>query len=78
MAATAYSGVLGRKVADHSEEGGQGATESSSAASPQLASAQKQLRLVQWVTPALTGALVVLSAQQGEQQRPVAGLVRGH
>ncbi|CAA9330401.1 MAG: ABC-type Mn/Zn transport systems, ATPase component [uncultured Nocardioidaceae bacterium] len=77
MATTAYSGALGRKVDALSEEGGEGATEPSPTASSDLASAQKQLQLLQWVTPALTGALLVLGAQQGEQQRPLAGLVRG-
>jgi hypothetical protein len=76
MGATAYSGALGRKVAALSHEGGEGSTEPSPAASPELAAAQKQLRVWQWVTPTLTGALVVLGAQQGEQQRPVAGLLR--
>jgi hypothetical protein len=35
------------------------------------------LRYLQWALPALTGAIVVLGAQQGEQQRPsqvLAGL----
>lgn len=35
-----------------------------------VASAQRQLRVLQVAVPALTGALVVLSAQAGEQQRP--------
>ncbi len=30
----------------------------------------KQLRLVQYAIPAVTGALLVLGAQQGEQQKP--------
>jgi hypothetical protein len=34
------------------------------------AKAQQQLRIAQWVLPAATGALIVLAAQQGEQQRP--------
>jgi hypothetical protein len=35
-----------------------------------VASLQRQLRILQWATPVLTGALIVLGAQQGEQQRP--------
>ncbi len=31
--------------------------------------AHQHLRLAQWVTPAVTGVLIVLGAQQGEQQR---------
>jgi hypothetical protein len=30
----------------------------------------QQLRIAQWVTPAVTAVLIVLGAQQGEQQRP--------
>jgi hypothetical protein len=34
-----------------------------------VAKAQKQLRVLQWAVPALTGAVVVISAVAGEQQR---------
>jgi hypothetical protein len=34
-----------------------------------VASAQKQLSMLQWAIPALTGALVVISSYAGEQQR---------
>lgn len=67
---TAYSGILGRKVEAESEQGGSGATEPAAGASDELAAAQRQLKVTQWAIPALTGALVVLGAQQGEQQRP--------
>ena len=50
-------------------------TEADEAASPELTSAQRQQRVMQWILPALTGVLIVLGAQQGEQQRPVAGLL---
>jgi hypothetical protein len=73
---TAYSGLLGRKVAKRAGEGGAGATEPSPRASKKLASAQRQLKAAQWAIPLVTGALVVLGAQQGEQQRPVAGFLR--
>ncbi len=36
----------------------------------QRAAIQQRLRILQWATPVLTGALIVLGAQQGEQQRP--------
>ncbi len=73
--ATAYSGALGRKVEQESDQGAQGATEPAGSASKDLAAAQKQLQVVQWVIPALTGLLVVLGAQQGEQQRPSQQLI---
>lgn len=72
---TLYSGVLGAKVKAMQDEGAQGATEPSPGADPKLASAQKQLKGLQWAIPALTGALVVLGAQQGEQQRGLRGLL---
>ncbi len=31
---------------------------------------KRRLALMQWIVPALTGSLVVLSAKMGEQQRP--------
>jgi hypothetical protein len=69
-ALTAYSGILGRTVARKSEQGGPGATEPSPQADEDLEKAQRQLKVVQWAIPVATGALVVLAAQQGEQQRP--------
>jgi hypothetical protein len=70
---TAYSGMLGARVKRHEAEGATGATESGANASDDLASAQRQLKLLQWVTPALTGAALVLGAVHGEQQRGPAG-----
>ena len=67
---TAYSGVLGRKVEQYAGHGGEGATEPRGDAPRELAKAQMQLRQVQWAIPAITGLLVVLGSQQGEQQRP--------
>jgi hypothetical protein len=76
LAATAYSGVLGKTLSDHQDEGARGTTEPRPSASPELTQAQQRLRWCQWAIPALTGALVVLGAQQGEQQRPLAGAAR--
>jgi hypothetical protein len=67
---TAYSGKLGRTVAEHASQGGHGSTEPSAAASPELQKAQKQLKITQWAIPAVTGVLLVMGANQGEQQRP--------
>ena len=75
MGATGYSGYLGVKIGKHADEGAAGATEPGAGSSKELASAQKQLAIVQWVIPALTGVLVVLGAQQGEQQRGLRGLL---
>lgn len=67
--ATVWSGILGAKIASAAEEGGKGVTEPSASSSQELAGAQRQQKLLQWAVPALTGVLVVLGAQQGEQQR---------
>ena len=72
---TLYSGVLGAKIKTMQDQGAEGATEPSPTADPQLASAQKQLKVLQWAIPALTGVLVILGAQQGEQQRDTRGLL---
>ena len=72
---TAYSGVLGAKVAKHSEEGAAGSVTPGSTSSAELASAQRQLKVCQWAIPALSGTLIVLGAIHGEQQRGVAGLL---
>jgi len=40
----------------------------------EAAQAQRKLTVLQWVVPATTGAVVVLNAKAGEQQRPTAVL----
>lgn len=80
LAATAYSGVLGAKVAKAGRVHAESGTVPSQATPKDTAAAQQQLRQLQWAIPALTGLLVVLGAQQGEQQRPseqLVGLGRG-
>lgn len=67
---TAWSGTLGARVERESQQGGEGATEPHAGASEDLKSAQRQLKIAQWAIPALTGVLIVMGAQQGEQQRP--------
>ena len=67
--ATFYAGMLGRKVDKYSEEGAAGATEPRPGASKELQSAQRQLKVVQWCIPVLSGAVIVMGAQHGEMQR---------
>ncbi|WP_311197830.1 hypothetical protein [Ornithinimicrobium sp. INDO-MA30-4] len=67
---TVYSGMLGKKVYDLQDNPTQGVTEPAAGSDSELASAQQQLKYCQWALPAVTGVLVVLGAQQGEQQRP--------
>ncbi len=73
LGATAYSRVLGQKVSaaeNPPSRRGTKASRRTKALAPDVAAAQEQLDLLQWVIPALTGALVVVSSYAGEQQRP--------
>jgi hypothetical protein len=70
LGATVYSGILGAKTAQGDGHSVDGATEPSASTPDDVAAAQTQLRYLQWVLPLLTGAILVLGAQQGEQQRP--------
>lgn len=67
---TAYSGVLGAKIAAAGRVPAEGGAKPSETTPDDVAKAQKQQRLLQWATPVLTGAIIVLASQQGEQQRP--------
>lgn len=68
LASTAFSGIKGKTVVIPS-----------TMTPPEVASAKQQLRIAQWVTPAVTAVLIALGSQQGEQQRAgevVHGLFR--
>lgn len=75
LGATAYSRMLGRRVSEHHDVPVTSGAVPSAATPPEVADAQRQLRVLQWAVPALTGALVLVSAYAGEQQR--ASEVRG-
>ena len=68
VATTAYSGVLGAKVAHGDGQPAEGATEPTLGTPPDVAAAQQQLKVLQWTTPILTAAIIVLGAQHGERQ----------
>ena len=70
LASTAFSGWKGAVVANAGQVEADGAVIPSAATPPEVASAQRQLRVAQWVTPAITVVLIVLGAAHGEQQRP--------
>ena len=67
---TAYSGYLGKKIADHGRVPVVGGTEPAPSTPPEVAKAQQQLKVLQHAIPVLTGTLIVFGAQQGEQQKP--------
>lgn len=70
LGATAYSRVLGQKIDNAGDVPVAGGTEPTSQTPPEVEQAQKQLKTLQWVIPALTGALLVHNAYMGELQRP--------
>ncbi len=72
LGVTAYSRVLGRKVASQPDVPVASGTEPTEATPTDVAHAQRQLKVLQWAVPALTGALIVLTSFAGEQQRPAA------
>ena len=70
LAATAWSRALGAKLDQAGEVPVEGGTEPSADTPEDVAKAQRQLKVLQWVIPALTGAVLVVNARMGEQQRP--------
>jgi hypothetical protein len=66
---TAYSWKLNRAIAPSPRQPAEGATEPAPDTDDTAAAAQKQLRVLQWLIPGVTGGLVVLQALHGEQQR---------
>jgi hypothetical protein len=79
VGATAWSAALGRKLDQGSGAPVEGSTEPAPATPPDIEKAQRQMRVLQWAVPVLTGAVVVLNAVHGEQQRPsqvLPGLLR--
>jgi hypothetical protein len=67
---TVYSGILGAKIATEADSAPvEGGTVPSEGTPDKVAKLLQQQRVLQWVTPALTGGILILGAQQGEQQR---------
>jgi len=58
------SGLLGAKLSRAADVETEGGTVPAGTTPDDVAQTQQQLRILQWITPILTGA------QQGEQQRP--------
>lgn len=83
LGASGYARMLGRRIdavadttaVDEKGNGAQGASArmtARAATENDDARARRQLRLLQWTVPALTGAVLILNAKMGEQQRPRA------
>lgn len=81
LGTTLYARVLGQKVmnaeaaeAQRDSAASEGlevedATHPAPGTPEDVASAQRQLHLLQWAVPALTGAALIMNAKMGEQQR---------
>jgi hypothetical protein len=69
LAVTGYSRVLGKKI-ELASSPAQARAELAEEVPVGVEQAQQQLRVAQWTIPLLTGALEVLNALHGEQQRP--------
>jgi hypothetical protein len=72
LGTTAYSRALGRKVSAQTDVPVESGTEPAETTPPDVAKAQRQLKALQWAVPAITGAMIVVTAYAGEQQRPTA------
>ncbi|MEA2509259.1 MAG: hypothetical protein QOG21_1341 [Actinomycetota bacterium] len=70
LGATGYARVLGQKMMDAGDVPVEGGTSPSAATPPEVAGAQRQLNMLQWVIAGLTGMLIWITAYMGEQQRP--------
>lgn len=80
LGSTAWARMLGQKVMDAeagaamtgSQPPAEDATTPSSGSPPDVEAAQRQLTMLQWAVPALTGSLVLLDAKMDQQQRPMS------
>jgi hypothetical protein len=79
LAATAYSRYLGQKIMDAGDVPVRDAVTPKEQTPPEVAKAQRQLKVLQWAIPAHVAALIVISSKMGEQQKPrnaVVGLAK--
>ncbi|MEV4843783.1 hypothetical protein AB0K20_11275 [Micromonospora matsumotoense] len=70
LAATGYSRLIGMKLQNAGNTPVSGTTEPNYQTPTEVAHRQRQMKVLQWTIPALTGALVVVTAYMGEQQKP--------
>ncbi|MEV6371777.1 MULTISPECIES: hypothetical protein [Micromonospora] len=71
LAVTGYSRLLGMRLQRAGNPPVDGVTEPNHQTPVQVAASQRQMKMLQWAVPALTGALVVVTAYMSEQQKPV-------
>lgn len=69
VAGTAYQQVLGQRMAKGGDQPVIGATQPSAGTAPEQASAQRQLNVLQFLIPALTGSAWIVHSANGELAR---------
>lgn len=72
LGATAYARVLGQRVMSAGSPPAADGTTTTASTPPDVAAAMKQLSVLQWVIPAITGTMIALSAKMSEDYRPAA------
>jgi hypothetical protein len=70
LGTTAYARVLGKKLEHAGDVPVTGGTTPNPATPDEVTRTQRQLTVLQWLIPVLTGAVLVVNARMGEQQRP--------
>jgi len=70
LGVTGYARVLGKRLERAGDVPVEGGTTPNPTTPEDVARAQRQLTTLQWVIPVLTGAVLVVNARMGEQQRP--------
>ncbi|XTZ16615.1 hypothetical protein ACQSSU_04265 [Micromonospora echinospora] len=70
LAVTGYSRMLGMRLEKAGQPPVAGVTEPQQDTPRAVASSQRQMKVLQWAVPAITGALIVVTSYAGEQQKP--------
>lgn len=70
LAATGYSRALGQRMMQAGDVPVESGATPSAETPPEVRGAQQQLRVMQWIIPLLTGAMLIVNARMSEQQRP--------
>jgi hypothetical protein len=79
LGTTAYARLLGKRLERAGDTPVEGGTTPAATTPDEVARSQRRLTTLQWVIPALTGAVLIVNARMGEQQRPAQvalGMVR--
>ncbi|MFI6819891.1 hypothetical protein ACIBJE_02920 [Micromonospora sp. NPDC050187] len=70
LAVTGYSRMLGMRLEKAGQPPVAGVTEPQPDTPRAVATSQRQMKVLQWAVPAITGALIVVTSYAGEQQKP--------